>query len=85
MVIIPFLQSWKYKECTATNYVTFFLNNLLFYKFKQTMGSEIRDKPILNAKELNLELQKLIQNYFHKLKSQMIMTEHKFSQLILKD
>jgi len=38
------LQTWNYEECTGTNYVTFFLNNLLFYKFKQTMGSEIRDK-----------------------------------------
>jgi hypothetical protein len=38
------LQTWHYEECSGTNYVTFFLNNLLFYKFKQTMGSEIRDK-----------------------------------------
>ena len=38
------LQTWNYEECTGTNYVTFFMNNLIFYKFKQTMGSEIRDK-----------------------------------------
>ena len=46
------LQTWKYNECTGTNYVTFFLNNLLFYKFKQTMGSEIRDKTFFECKGL---------------------------------
>jgi len=38
------LQTWKYTKCSGTNYVTFFLDNLIFYKFKQTFGSEIRDK-----------------------------------------
>jgi len=38
------LQTWMYSDCDATNYVLFYFENLLFYKFKQTYGSEIRDK-----------------------------------------
>ncbi len=38
------LQSWMYSDCDATNYALFYFENLLFYKFKQTYGSEIRDK-----------------------------------------
>ena len=33
-----------YSDCDATNYALFYFENLLFYKFKQTYGSEIRDK-----------------------------------------
>jgi len=46
------LQTWKYTKCSATNYVTFFLDNLLFYKFKQTSGSEIRDKTYFECTSL---------------------------------
>ena len=38
------IQTWKYSKCSVTNYSTFFIDNLLFFKFKQTFGSEIRDK-----------------------------------------
>ena len=38
------LQSWMYSDCDTTNYTLFYFENLLFYKFKQTYGSEIRDK-----------------------------------------
>lgn len=38
------LQSWKYSKCDATNHALFYLENLVFYKFKQDFGSEIRDK-----------------------------------------
>ena len=38
------LQTWNYSKCDATNYALFYLDNLLFYKFKQTYGSEIREK-----------------------------------------
>ena len=48
------LQTWNYKECTGTNYVTFFLNNLIFYKFKQTMGSEIRDKTFFECNGIEI-------------------------------
>jgi len=48
------LQSWKYADCSANNYVTFFMDNLLFYKFKQTLGSEIRDKTFFECAGLLL-------------------------------
>ena len=38
------LQTWSYTKCDATSYVTFFLENLLIYKFTETVESEIRDK-----------------------------------------
>ena len=46
------LQSWKYTDCSANNYVTFFMDNLMFYKFKQTLGSEIRDKTFFECNGL---------------------------------
>lgn len=46
------LQSWKYTDCSANNYVTFFLDNSVFYKFKQTPGSEIRDKTFFECNGL---------------------------------
>jgi hypothetical protein len=46
------LQSWMYYDCDATNYVVFYFENLLFYKFKQTYGSEIRDKTYFECKGL---------------------------------
>ncbi|MGI0008726.1 MAG: hypothetical protein ACRD92_03810 [Nitrosopumilaceae archaeon] len=46
------LQSWKYTDCSANSYVTFFLDNLLSYKFKQTVGSEIRDKTFFECNGL---------------------------------
>ena len=38
------IQTWKYSDCEATNYALFFFENLLYYKFKQSYGSETRDK-----------------------------------------
>ncbi len=37
------LQSWYYTDCIVTNYSTFFINNVLTYKYKASFGSEIRD------------------------------------------
>jgi len=48
------LQSWKYADCSANDYVTFFLDNLLLYKFKETPGSEIRDKTFFECNGLLL-------------------------------
>ena len=48
------LQSWKYADCSANSYVTFFLDNRLFYKFKQSLGSEIRDKTFFECNGLLL-------------------------------
>ena len=50
------LQSWYYSECSATNYTTYFLNNLLFFKFKQAYGSEIRDKSYYQCKGLDFHV-----------------------------
>jgi len=46
------LQSWYYTDCLATNYSTFFVNNVLTYKYKQTFGSEIRDKSSFECRGL---------------------------------
>ncbi|TRZ69786.1 MAG: hypothetical protein D4R96_02635 [Nitrosopumilaceae archaeon] len=57
------LQTWKYTDCTAYNYATFFTDNNLVYKFIHKAGSEIREKtffecsgllfnPDMNLKEL---------------------------------
>jgi len=48
------LQSWKYTDCSAQNYVTFFTDNQLLYKFKQGMGSEIRDKTFFDCVGLEI-------------------------------
>jgi len=50
------LQSWYYNKCDATNYTIFFVNNLLLYKFKQTFGSEIRDKSYYQCKGLDFHV-----------------------------
>ena len=47
------LQSWQYKDCSANNYVIFFTDNLI--KFKQSMGSEIRDKTYFECSGLSLD------------------------------
>lgn len=49
------LQSWKYADCSASNYVTFFTDNLILYKFKQTPGSEIREKTFFECQGLSLD------------------------------
>ncbi len=49
------LQKWHYTECDGTNYTTFFLNNLLVYKFKEANGSEIRDKTYFSCSGLNFD------------------------------
>jgi hypothetical protein len=49
------LQKWYYTECDATNYVTFFFNNLMFYKFKESTGSEIRDKTYFSCSGLTFD------------------------------
>ena len=49
------LQKWGYTECDATNYSTFFMNSLLFYKFKEVFGSEIRDKTYFSCSGLNFD------------------------------
>jgi hypothetical protein len=48
------LQSWKYTECSANNYVVFFTDNLLIYKFSQGTGSEIRDKTFFECSGLSI-------------------------------
>ena len=50
------IQTWNYSECSVTNYSTFFIDNLLFFKFKQTFGSEIRDKTNFDCKGLKFDL-----------------------------
>ncbi len=47
------LQSWEYLDCDATNYTLFYLDNLFFYKFKQTYGSEIREKAFFECSGLS--------------------------------
>ena len=47
------LQSWEYSKCDATSYTLFYLDNLLFYKFKQTYGSEIREKAFFECSGLS--------------------------------
>jgi hypothetical protein len=49
------LQTWEYADCSATNYVTFFTDNLLFYKFRQSPGSEIREKTFFECQGLALK------------------------------
>ena len=49
------IQTWEYSTCSATNYVTFFIDNLAFFKFKQTFGSEIRDKINFECSGLELD------------------------------
>jgi hypothetical protein len=49
------IQTWEYSICSATNYATFFIDNLTFYKFKQTFGSEIRDKTNFECTGLELK------------------------------
>ncbi len=50
------IQTWKYSTCSVTKYVTFFIDNLLFFKFKQTFGSEIRDKTTFDCTGLEFDL-----------------------------
>jgi len=50
------IQTWKYSKCSVTNYSTFFIDNLLFFKFKQTFGSEIRDKTNFDCTGLEFDL-----------------------------
>ena len=47
------LQSWQYKDCSANNYVVFFSDNLI--RFKQSLGSEIRDKTYFECSGLSLD------------------------------
>ena len=49
------LQKWQYTKCDGTNYVTFFFNNLIFYKFKESTGSEIRDKTYFSCSGLTFD------------------------------
>ena len=48
------IQTWEYSQCSVTNYATFFIDNLAFFKFKQTFGSEIRDKTNFECTGLEL-------------------------------
>jgi hypothetical protein len=50
------IQTWKYSKCSVTNYSTFFIDNLLFFKFKQTFGSEIRDKTNFDCTGLEFDV-----------------------------
>lgn len=47
------LQSWQYKDCSANNYVVFFSDNLI--RFKQSLGSEVRDKTYFECSGLSLD------------------------------
>jgi hypothetical protein len=49
------LQSWKYADCSTSNYVTFFTDNLIRHKFKQIPGSEIREKTFFECRGLSLD------------------------------
>ena len=51
------IQTWKYSTCSATNYVTYFHDLTLIFKFKQTFGSEIRDKTNFKCAGLTLGLE----------------------------
>lgn len=53
------LQSWKYTNCAANNYSVFFIDNLLFYKFKQAFGSEIREKTFFDCNGLQFNPKKI--------------------------
>jgi len=46
------LQTWKYTDCKAYNYVLFFTDNNLIYKFMQKAGSEIREKTFFECNGL---------------------------------
>ena len=48
------LQTWKYTDCKVYNYVTFFTDNNLIYKFMQKAGSEIREKTFFECSGLML-------------------------------
>lgn len=48
------LQSWQYADCSANNYVAFFTDNMILYKFKQSLGSEIREKTFFDCAGLTL-------------------------------
>lgn len=50
------IQTWKYSKCSVTNYSTFFIDNFLFFKFKQTFDSEIRDKTNFDCTGLEFDL-----------------------------
>lgn len=50
------IQTWKYSKCSVTNYSISFIDNLLFFKFKQTFGSEIRDKTNFDCIGLEFDL-----------------------------
>jgi len=56
------LQSWMYSDCDATNYAVFYFENLPFYKFKQTYGSEIRDKTYFECKGLDFFTESQVSN-----------------------
>ena len=56
------LQSWKYSDCDTTNYALFYFENLLFYKFKQTYGSEIRDKAYFECNGIDFSTESDILN-----------------------
>jgi hypothetical protein len=53
------LQSWKYSNCDAYNHSVYFIDNLLFYKFKQAFGSEIREKTFFECNGLELNPEKI--------------------------
>ncbi|MDH3677484.1 MAG: hypothetical protein OEQ12_04195 [Nitrosopumilus sp.] len=53
------LQSWKYSDCDAYNHSVYFVDNLFFFKFKQSFGSEIREKTFFECNGLELNPEKI--------------------------
>jgi len=49
------LQTWKYRECDISGYVTFLNNNLLDYKYTQEFSPEIRDNTAFNCRGFSFD------------------------------
>ena len=49
------LQTWKYSKCEISDYVSYYDENLLNYKFHGKWQSEIRDRSIFSCAGLKLQ------------------------------
>jgi hypothetical protein len=49
------LQIWKYHECHASDYISYYDENLLTYKFHGKWQSEIKDKTLFSCAGLSID------------------------------
>jgi len=77
------LQTWSYTKCSATNYVTFFLDNTLIYKFKETMDSEIRDKTNFLCSGLGFKSEPFAEEKKIKVPNQKITAEERAQTFVV--